>query len=137
MLSLEEDLSLGGCLHSVVGLQAIYVHPLQSSVGRQQFAVMESSSRLNKIISGGSHHRSFTSHSCLIFVLNIIHISPDPERTSIVRTLIISSNEFLTKLVISRFGFCRCVLVSPIDGFLINISASVSNFIMLVEVKIL
>jgi len=46
--------------------QGIDINPLHSSKGRQQFAIMESSSRLNGIIIRSPHHRTPKNGLCIL-----------------------------------------------------------------------
>jgi len=76
-------------------------------------------------------HQSFG----LIFVVSVCEVVPDPERSFIVRSQIVPNDELLALLVISRKCFGVGVVHGPFQRLFVDISASVADFIVLVEVS--
>lgn len=97
---------------------------------------MESSSSADGVVSGSSHHGSLDHGFCLIFVVGVGEVAPDPEWTSIVGTLIVSNDELLAYRLVSFQSLGACVIHSPLQGLLVDVATSVTLLVEGMEVGI-
>jgi len=136
--SLEEDLRLGlisDIFDAVEFEEGVSVHPLEHLEGRKGLAVVETSSAANEVICWGAHHRGLHSHSLLVVAGGVLHVGPDPQRALVVGTKIVASHILLTELVVVCLSSLAESGVSPLDRGVVDLSASVANFISIVEIS--
>jgi hypothetical protein len=96
---------------------------------------MESSCWFHSVVCWSSHHRRSYSHCSLQIVHWVIHEMPNPKRTLIVGTQIITSNELDTvSLIVSLLLFVQ-LAVSPIYWKVIDFCASITYLIFCVEIS--
>ena len=96
---------------------------------------MEASGAANEIVIGSSHHGCLHSHGLLVVAGGVLHEGPDPQRTLVVGAHIVASHKLLTELIIVGLGGGAESLISPLDGLIIDLSASVANLVILMEVS--
>lgn len=84
-----------GAFDSVSVIEGVDVDPLESSEWGEELAVVESTGSTDGVVSGSSHHGSLDGGFCLIFVVVVGQVSPDPERASIIWTFIVSNDNLL------------------------------------------
>ena len=96
---------------------------------------MESSGTLDEVIGWSAHHCGADGFHGLVTVLGVVHHGPDPQWALVVGSLVVTSGHDLSIVLVSCPGTCTQVVVSPLDGCVINLSASVTDFISLVEVS--
>ena len=113
----------------------VMINPLQCSIGREQFAIMKTSWSFNKIICWSSHIRRLQQSLSFIRVILISEILPNPKRTFIKRSQVITYDKFFSILVVSFNSFIISFFQSPIQSLLIYISTSKPDFICLVEIS--
>ena len=121
-------------LDPVQAKEGIRVHPLHSLEGRQHLAVVETGRSPNEVVSWCAHHGRPDHHRLLVLGLLVVHVGPDPERTLVVGAHIIARYEFLPILIVVRFSCLREVVVGPLDGVVVDLSAPVAYLIESVEV---
>jgi hypothetical protein len=117
-------------------IEGIDINPLHGSEWREDLAVVESSSGPDWIVGWGPHHWGLDHSLCLVSVVLILHIVPDPEWTSIVWTFVVANHEFLADRVVSFESSWAGVCESPVEGLLVDVTTSISNLIGFVEVSI-
>lgn len=96
---------------------------------------METSSATNVVVNGGSHHGRLNSDGLLVLALLVFHVGPDPQRALVVGTEIVASDILLTIGVIVCLCSAAKSLISPCDGLIVDVSATVAIFIILGEVS--
>ena len=96
---------------------------------------METSCWLDEVVERSTHHWGTNNHLRFVLGLRVIHVSPDPQRTFIIRTHVIPSNKFLSKAVIIGLCFSTKVRVGPLNTLVIYISTSVTNLVHQVEIS--
>lgn len=97
---------------------------------------MESARSTDGVVSWSSHHWRLDEGFCLILVVGVGKVFPDPERTSIVGTFIISNDKLLAYRVVSLQSLGASIIQSPLQCLLVDIATSVSLLIESVEVGI-
>ena len=115
--------------------KAVSVHPFESSEGREDLAVVETSGAANEIVSRCAHHRRLNRDSLLVIAYIVLHIVPDPQRTLVERTKIVTSDILLTKLVIVCLGLFAEAFVSPLDRGIVDLSATIAFLVHFSEVS--
>jgi len=95
---------------------------------------VEAGGALNEVVIRGSHHRRLDSHGLLVIARGVLHEGPDPQRSLVVWAQIVPSHVLLAELVVVGLGCLAQSLVSPSDGGVVDLSASATNLIILVEV---
>ena len=94
---------------------------------------METSRCLYGIIGRGSHHRALNKR--LFIRILITQIFPNPQRTCIIRALIITHFQLFPRILIIWKGLLTCFGNCPINRFLINFSTSITYFIQFVKIR--
>ena len=84
----------------------------------------------------GAQHSGAHHHLGAILGQGLVHESPDPEGTRVVRTHVVTGHDLYTKLVIVRFSLLAQTLVGLLDSIVINVSAAVAGLVRLLEVSI-
>ena len=137
MISLKEQ---GGILFDVVdavsGEDGVVVDPLHHLEGREHLAVVEASCSRDWVGGGSAHHGRLRNHLRFVVTLSVLHESPDPERSFVVRTLVVSSHKFLALSVVVVSSSLADTIVGPFDGLIVDFSTSVANFVSLMEVSV-
>jgi len=114
----------------------VVVDPLKCTEWRQEFAVVEASGCTNWIVSWGAHHWWLDHGLSFLVIVVILKIFPDPERASIEWSKIVTDHKLLTKLIVSSNSLLIGLWKGPLEWLLIDVSASVTNLIELVEISV-
>jgi len=104
--------------------------------GRQDLAVVESSSASDEVVGGSAHHRGLHGHRLLVFARCVLHVCPDPQRSSVVRSKIVTSDHLHTVLLVVGLGGFTSIIESPLNRLVVNLSASVSLLIGNIELSV-
>lgn len=136
MKSLQEECLHLSVLHSVLGVETVDVHPLHNMEWRENLAVVEASGGLNTVVDWSSHHGGLSGLLSLVAVLSVVHVSPDPQWSFVVWSLVVTKDELLSLLLVSGQRFLSSVLNSPVNGLLVDLLASLSDLIGFVEVSV-
>lgn len=71
----------------------------------------------------------------MVGTLFVVHHRPDPERSLVVGAIVVTGDQFGSVGIVTCFGGSTEMIVSPVDGFIVDVSTSVSNFVVLVEIR--
>jgi hypothetical protein len=74
---------------------------------------------------------------CLAGIIIVLKIFPDPERSSVEGSEVVTDYEFLAVLIVSSNGFLISLGEGPLERFLVDITTSISNLVSLMEIGIL
>jgi len=97
---------------------------------------VESSGSTDRVVSGSSHHWGSNGGLCLIFVILVRGVAPDPERTGVVWAFIGSDNKLFAYRVVSLQSLGAGIVQSPLECLLVDVATSVALLVQGVEVGI-
>lgn len=72
----------------------------------------------------------------MVGALFVVHHRPDPERSLVVGTHVVTGDQFGSVGIVTCFGGSTEIFVGPVDGFIVDVSTSVSKFVVLVEIRV-
>jgi hypothetical protein len=81
-----------------------------------------------------AHHWGLDHSLSFVGVVIVLEVIPDPERTFIVWTKIVTNHNLLSMLIVSFDSVLVGVGQGPVESFLVDFTASISNLVILVEV---
>jgi len=98
---------------------------------------VESTGTGDGVGSGSSHHWALNHNSGLILTGGVVHVVPDPKRTFIEGTQIVTHDVFLSEFLVSLASIGGSVRSTPVERDVVNVSAFVTSFIESTEISIL
>jgi len=137
---LEESWSLflkGIGFETIVVELRVDVDPLEGAEWREKFAVVESSGGTDWVVGWCSHHWGLDHGLGLGLVVGVRHVFPDPEGSGVEWAEIVTDDKLLAEFIVSIDGVFVGFGESPVESCLVNVTASVANFIGFVEIGLL
>lgn len=95
---------------------------------------MESSGGTDWIVGWRSHHGGLEHGLRLVLVVVVRHVFPDPEGASVEGSEIVTDDKLLAEFIVSFDGVLASFGESPVECCLVNVTASIANFIGFVEI---
>ena len=111
----------------------VVVNPFHDLEWGENFAVMETSSCRDKVVCWSAHHWRLDNHLGFIIAFAVFHEGPNPKWAFIVWSLVITSDKLLAFRVIVISSSLTDALIRPLNGLVINLSASVPSLVGLME----
>lgn len=132
---MEEDLGFALVGDAVFSVERVDHHPFKGFEGRQNFAVVEPTGSFDGVGSRSAHHGGLNGVSGVILSRSVLHISPNPKGSFVVRAHIVTSNHLDTVLVVVGLGSLAEFAVSPCDRRVIDVGTTHADLIFLVEIS--
>lgn len=115
----------------------VNIDPLESTERRKKFAIVEPGRSCHWVVSRCPHHGRLHHGLRLVIIIIVLDVVPDPEGSGVEGAEIVADHELFAVFVVSIHGFLVGLGESPVERLLVDVCASVADFIGLVEVCVL